>query len=324
MNIVQSYIKKLKEKGIITDEEIKKYKFEAEQGERKRREFVLEGLKKGLSGRAIAELDEDGYLTETMVKTTIKKLKNNGEVTDEEIKKWKNNRKKELQRERNKDKRRYDKKIISLLKKGYLEKEIAEELGKSVASISHRVSRLKSEGKITDEEIKEAREKRKEKEERERQESKKQEEKKKEQKEMKYEEYKEQMREILKLESRLAQKNIETFISEFVEVSKKQQEKGKLTIEELKELDDLIFMSKINIKEVLEVVRLHQKLHDYRGGLYFLNSINSFLEGEDKEKIKQVIETMKIGEKKVVALKMFREGNHTLDEIHSTTRIEHG
>lgn len=252
-----------------------------------------------------------------MVNETIKKLKLNGDVTDKEIQKWRANRQKETKRERNKDKKAYNKQIIALLKKGYLEKEIAEKFGKSVSTISNRVSLLKSEGKITEEEIKEARRTRRNLEEQ-------MEGKIEEQEEISYEEYKEQMKKIIKLESRLSPKKIAHFITEFVEASKKQQEKGRLTQGELKELDDLIFMARINIKEVIEVVRLHQKLHDYRGGLYFLNSINSFLEGEDKEKIEQIIETMKKGEKKVAALKLLREGNHTLDEIHSLTRPKHG
>lgn len=247
-----------------------------------------------------------------MVKETIKKLKQNGDVTDKEIQKWKANRQKETRRERNKDKKIYDKQIIALLKKGYLEKEIAEKLGKALSTISNRVSLLKSDGKITGEEIKEARKIRKN-----------QEDQVKQQEEISYEEFKEQMRKIMSLERKTSSKKIVNFIKEFIEASKKQQEKGILTQEELKELDDLIFMAKINIKEVIEVVRLHQKLHDYRGGLYFLNSINSLLEGEDKEKVQQIIETMKKGEKKVIALKMLHEGNHTLDEIHSVTRTKH-
>ena len=33
---------------------------------------------------------------------------------------------------------------------------------------------------------------------------------------------------------------------------------------------------------------------------------------------------MKKGEKKITALQMLKEGNHTLDEIHSVTRIKYG
>lgn len=251
-----------------------------------------------------------------MVKLTIKKLKENGDVTDKEIQKWKANRQKETKKERNKDKKRYNKQIIALLKKGYLEREIAEKLGKSLSTISNRVSLLKSEGKITEEEIKEARKIRRNLEEQ-------IEGKIEEQEEINYKKYKEQMRKIMNLEIKTSSQEIVHFIREFIEASKKKQEKGRLTQEELKELDDLIFMAKININEVIEVVRLHQKLHDYRGGLYFLNSINSLLEGEDKEKVQQIIEIMRKGEKKTIALQMLREGNHTLDEIHSLTRPKH-
>ena len=258
-------------------------------------------------------MDEDGYLTEAMVQKTIKKLKENGEVTDKEIKKWKANRQKETKKERNKDKKRYDKQIIDLLKKGYLEREIAVELGKALTTISVRVSLLKNKGKITEEEIKTARQTRG-----------KREDEIKGQEEDTYKEYMKKAKKVINLETKWSDEKIATFIDEIIKITKKQQDKGKLKLEELKQLDELIFITKTDIKIVLEVVRLHLKSHDYKGGLYFLNSINNDLEGEDKEKIKQVIETMKKGEKKITALQMLKEGNHTLDEIHSVTRIKYG
>lgn len=199
------------------------------------------------------------------------------------------------------------------MKKGYLEREIAVELGKALTTISVRVSLLKNKGKITEEEIKIARQTRG-----------KREDEIKGQEEDTYKEYMKKAKKVINLETKWSDEKIATFIDEIIKITKKQQDKGKLKLEELKQLDELIFITKTDIKIVLEVVRLHQKLHDYRGGLYFLNSINSLLEGEDKEKVQQIIETMKKGEKKVTALKMLREGNHTLDEIHSVTRTKYG
>lgn len=313
---MQSYIGKLKEKGIITDEEIEKYKFESEQGEKQRNQFVLEGLKMGLSRRAIADLDEDGYLTESMVKLTIKKLKADGTVTDEEIKSWKTDKQKELKKEKNKSKREYDKQIIALLKKGYLEREIAEEFGKALTTISARVSSIKNNGKITEEEIRIAREKRKEREEK----TAKQEEKRIVQEENKYEEYMEKARRIVSLETEPSIEKINVFANEFIDILKKRQNKGELKIEELKELDDLMFMTKTDAKVILEVVRLHLSLRDYLGGLYFLKSINSILEGEDKEKIGQIIKNMEVGQKKKEAFEMLSKGDK-LEEIHKITGL---
>lgn len=306
---MQTYIRKLKEKGIITDEEIEKYKFEAKQGENERNQFVIEGLKKGLSRRAISDLYEDRYLTESMVKETIKKLKANGTVTDEEIRIWKANRQKELKKEKNRNKREYDKQIIDLLKKGYLEREIAEQLEKALSTISVRVSFLKSKGKITEEEIRIARQKRKE-----------NEEKIAKQEENMYEEYIKKAVKIVNLEAKTSIEKINIFATELIYIMRKRQNKWELKLEDLKELDDLMFMTKTDAKVILDVVRLHLSLHDYRGGLYFLKSINSILNGEDKEKINQIIEKMEVGQKKKEAFEMLSKGDK-LEEIYKITGL---
>lgn len=327
INLSTITIRKLKEKFVnsnqLDDDEYKEKKMQRKKDKntttskgntKDEEETILEMLRMGYDTRTICRKTKLARIdVNNIQKNLIKKLKENGEVTDKEIKKWKANRQKETKKERNKDKKRYDKQIIDLLKKGYLEREIAVELGKALTTISVRVSLLKNKGKITEEEIKTARQTRG-----------KREDEIKGQEEDTYKEYMKKAKKVINLETKWSDEKIATFIDEIIKITKKQQDKGKLKLEELKQLDELIFITKTDIKIVLEVVRLHLKSHDYKGGLYFLNSINNVLEGEDKEKIKQVIETMKKGEKKITALQMLKEGNHTLDEIHSVTRIKYG
>lgn len=107
---VARIVKKLKDEGRITQEEIDTAK------ERERREYerlVVDGMDKGLTIKETIASDETGYLTKTIVRNIKQAIIERGERSSKKIER-KNQRRKKAQREV--EKKGYDDEFINLLK----------------------------------------------------------------------------------------------------------------------------------------------------------------------------------------------------------------
>jgi DNA-binding NarL/FixJ family response regulator len=330
IDVIQNRITKLKERGDITEEEINRYKYEAEQGEKKLQEFVLRGIKQGLSRAAIAELDETGYFTESKIRRAIDKMKKQGILTEKDMRKSIKNRKKSNQNKKEQQRRKKDKEIKRLLLQGFTNKEIAEMIGYSESYTYAIIDRMKKEWKITEDEIKNARKQRREMQKREQG---KQEEERKEQQKTgdaklvnAYKKKLETARKIVKASSdKYAYKQINGIVRELISLAERMQAKGMLKNEEIKIISEALFQAeKIDVNNVLGIGRLYLKNRNYQSSIYTLNYSKNFLtEDSDLQRVSKALETIKIYQRKMEAEQLLRKG-YSLEVIQQRTKLSIG
>lgn len=157
----QIYIKKIQKEENISDEDILRWKNEKETSVEKRKLAVLEGLKQGLSKSEIIKKYQKQQLKINDINNYRIILIKEGSITKEEIIKYR-----QLRRmEKNKDKldlTDFEKQVWGYLRSGYEAREIAKLTKKSFSYTRTSIAKVKQKGKITDEEIKQARQQRKE------------------------------------------------------------------------------------------------------------------------------------------------------------------
>lgn len=151
----QTYIKKLKEEMNISDEQIKEWKSIKADSVNKKRTAVLGEVTKGLSRREIIEAYPEQNLTDSDVKNYIRKLKEEGTITEEEVIKYR-----KLRNEQNKILSFNEKTVLRCLKSGHSTNEISKIIKKSTSYTFALIRNIKNRGYITDEQIRRAREER--------------------------------------------------------------------------------------------------------------------------------------------------------------------
>ncbi len=132
----------IKEKRITNDE------IRANRAKRKKenKQKVYEGLKNGMSQRAISEMIDE---TLVVVQNIIKSIKEEENISDEDINRWKNQVPSSLEKRKEV--------ILEGLKNGLSRKEIIERYPEQQLNgdnVKNAINILKREGKITDDEIK--------------------------------------------------------------------------------------------------------------------------------------------------------------------------
>lgn len=162
-SLVRKYIDEIKVEYNISDEDILSWKEEKEDSVVNKKKAVLEGLIDGLTKSETVERYPNQNLTVEQVGAYRRVLVDEGKITDDQILEYRRAR-----REDKTDKNeltRSEEEVYRYLIDGVKVKEIAKAVTKEVSSIYSIISRIKNKGKITDDEIKKAREERERKEE---------------------------------------------------------------------------------------------------------------------------------------------------------------
>ena len=159
---VRARIQNLKEAGQITDKEIEEYKCKAEQVQIELQEFILGAVEQGLTLTTMTELGKDKNYTKSMIQHAIVKMKQQGAITEKDIKQGRKIREESKHLKTQEGREKKEKEIIYLLMVGLSGKEIGEKLGYSEATVNSYVSRLRKQGKVSDEEIRKSRQRRRE------------------------------------------------------------------------------------------------------------------------------------------------------------------
>ena len=312
LTLIQDRIDQLKQTGKITDEEIKRYKYEAEQGEKELQEFVLNGMRYGLSRVEMAKRDETGYFTETKIKLAIKKMKQQGILTEKDLE---NYRKNKTQSKRVKDrqlKRDKDKNMIQLVRQGYSVAEIATRLGCAESSVRNHIRNLKKQGRLTNEGIKKARNNRR------------NEEQKEEDSILKG--YKTNLRKVEKMYSGHTQHTddqINKVIRELIVAANYLVENGHyVTSEHLKlMLNTLLDAKKIDVNNVIGIAGIHVKMEQFQSAMYTLNCSRSLFSGEGElKKIDQATQILVLYRKKSEAMKLL-QNKYPVEVVQQRTKL---
>lgn len=316
---VGKLIRRFIQEGKITEEQIKTYKYEASQGEKELQELILRGIKSRLSPKEIADLDETGYFTEATIKYTIKKMYVQGLITEKQLKQGKTAKKREKQKKRESERKKEDKQIIGLLYEGLTAKEIALEIGITPKTLSKKVARLKREGRITEEQMKEAGKRRKEQDDKKQSELKKQSEK-----EIKtYEEKLRRAKKIPLVDVEVSDLKINKLVQELIELATEMHYKGKLNAEDIKVISKALFEAvEMEINNVLGVARLYLLINRNQDAIQMLNySKQLFIEGEELDQINQAIGLIEHYRRKISALELLKSGRYSIEEIERRTKL---
>lgn len=151
---VQRMINELVNEGRITADQIKEYRHEEE---REIKKYILRMLKEGYTHQEIADLDVNGYLTESNVRRYKNILVSEGLITEKQIERAKSIRKLFKDKERKIVKiEQYDESILRLFKLGFMQKQIVEILGLSNYYVKSRKDILYMRKQISDRKIEDA------------------------------------------------------------------------------------------------------------------------------------------------------------------------
>lgn len=312
LTLIQERINQLKQTGKINDEEIKRYKYEAEQGEKELQEFVLSGIIQGLSRVEMAKRDETGYFTETKIKWAIRKMKQQGILTEKDLENYRNRKIKNKKAKGKKLKRDRDRNMIQLIQQGYSIEEIAAKLGYAESSVRGQITNLKKQGKLTNEGIKQARNNKRNEEQKE--------------KDSILEGYKENLRKIGKIYYDNAQHTddkINEVIRKLLVSANYLVGKGDyVTSEHLKlMLDTLLCARKIDVNNVIGIAGIHVKMEQLQSAMYTLNYSRSlFSEESELKKIDQATQTLVLYRKKREAMKLL-QNKCPVDVIEQRTKL---
>ena len=257
------------------------------------------------------EKDETGYYTESRIKWAIKKMRQQGILTDKDIKQGLKVRRKNEQSKAKKKRKQFYRSVLDLLHNGYSIGEIAAELGYKEETIRAKVFDLKKEGKITPEAIDKAREIRVE----------------KEQKETNtlFSNYKNNLRRAERLytgdiEPIDEQRN--ALVNELISAADELVATGQVSKEQLKLMFDvLIDANDIQVSNVLGISRIYLKMNNYQGAIYTLNYSRSLFSAE--EDLKQIDKTLGViseHKRRLEAIAMFQQ-KYSFDVIQKRTQI---
>ena len=311
LQAVQTVIERLKEKGKITDEQIAIYKFEAEQGEKELQAFVLRGIKQGLSRVNMAKQDETGYFTEARIKHAIRRMKAQGIITDKDLKQGKKARKKDIKNKAKEKRKTISKTVLTMLLDGASTEEIASALGYKEETARLKISELKKQGKITDEQIKSARQKREESEKRE--------------KDVLYSNYKNNLnraRKWYKGDSEPTDAQINGLVGESLVAANQLVDRNLVSKDELKLMFDVLLEArKIDLSNVLGISKIYLKQSDFQNAVYTLNYSRSFFSEEnDLKQIDTVVKSISLYRRKMEAVQMMQQ-KYPLDVIGQRTKL---
>ena len=352
---VKLIIKSLVAKAEITEEYINKARESTEQEiERK----ILIGLKKGYTQQQIADSLEEYEISQTGIGGKTKKLIERGIITQEEIEQCRNGvkqekkkqtedkksqereEKRQAKRKRKKESKSLDKKIIKLLLEGYKINEIAEQFGYVPNTIAKKLTILRKKGKINEEELEQAREKRKE-EDKQNKDEKREENKKKEQdekiqqekKKMREEEdekrkeraYKEKLERAKKIphsNTEMSDEKINKLVNELIHLSLPRQQKGGVSNEDVNILQEALFEAhKLDADNVLGIAKLYLKNRNYQSSIYILNYSKNFLDQEeDILKIDKAVEMVTSYRRKMQAERMLSQG-YSIEIVQERTHM---
>lgn len=313
----QTYIKKIKQEQGISDEDILRWKDEQKTSLKKRKEVVLEGLREGLSRTEIIQKYPEQELESTDVKYCRNMLIKEGVITQEEIVKYRKLR----QQEKNQNKTELtdsEKLIQKYLKKGYEAKEIADLTERSVSGIFGIISRIKKKGKITDEEIKQARMQRKEQE---------QEDRIKQQQREKLQKFNRLKREI-DSEVRLGKKvsaEKEGKIREYIDLCHEIYKKEKITNMELSFLKQAMNKIPINEEDIIKFAKRCVNIEEYKEALIMVRKREQLTIKKGSKVEKQTLINLENSLVKACkvqkAIQLMRKGNSYTDVISSETGL---
>lgn len=147
---ISRIVSKLKKNKVITDEQIKAYRYNSKNGAAEKKKFILAKLKQGYTVAEIEEAGKEYGLTERPIRDFIKELVESGEITKEEIKS------KRLSRSKQNNKRNYeeiDEKIYSHIKSGYSFSGIATKIDMSYDFVLRRKKHIMNEKKLTSQKL---------------------------------------------------------------------------------------------------------------------------------------------------------------------------
>ena len=147
-------VTELKKEGKITEEEIESAQVESNK---RYENIVLSGMQQGLTVKEIIDSDEDGYLTESIVRRTKRKLIEKGFISE---KKFNNRNRKRQQKFLDASKKELDDEYIKLFKKGLTFEEIAKLRHISFKTVKEKWYKIKKKYRISKEKLAEWREKR--------------------------------------------------------------------------------------------------------------------------------------------------------------------
>lgn len=303
LTAIQTAISHLKESGKITDEDIARYKYEAEQGEKALQAFILRGIRLGLSRVEMAKRDETGYFSESKIKHAIRRMRKQGLISQKDIKKGKSARKKDIQdKARQKSKVLYAA-VLKLAKQGYTAQEIADELGYKRETIWLKIADLKKQGKITQEDIDRERSNRKGKKEMQENEN-----------YSKYRKILSKARNLYEVYYGFPDDRINKTVREWIDSAKPILMDNIIKPEDFKFiLDFLLCSAKPAIANILGITQLQVKMSNHQGAVYTLNYSRSFFEKE---------EDLKVIDDALGAISLYRRKTEAINMLHQQCPID--
>ncbi len=308
---VKTFIKRIKEEENITDQDILRWKQQNESSIEKKKEFVLEGLKKGWTNVEISEKYSRNGLSPANVSFYKTILLSESKITEEEINQVKIE-KKEKQKRNDFDLSEESRNVLNSLRKGFLKEEIASFLGIEPKNVKNKMDYLKKIGRITNEEILQARKKRAE-------------EKKAQDKIIEKEQLKRAIEQEVRLDKSMnAEKKVK--IREYILMCLDLYQKENIPIAELEFLKQA--MRKINIidDELIKFARITIKVGKYEDALKMIETVKSKEQRNDKktasgEKIKKLKSILEKVCKVQKAIQMMQKGNTNSEVLSSITGL---
>ncbi len=308
---VKTFIKRIKEEENITDQDVLRWKQQNESSIEKKKEFVLEGLKKGWTNIEISEKYSGNGLSPANVSFYKTILLSESKITEEEINQVKIE-KKEKQKRNDFDLSEESRNVLNSLRKGFLKEEIASFLGIEPKNVKNKMDYLKKIGRITNEEILQARKKRAE-------------EKKAQDKIIEKEQLKRAIEQEVRLDKSMnAEKKVK--IREYILMCLDLYQKENIPIAELEFLKQA--MRKINIidDELIKFARITIKVGKYEDALKMIETVKSKEQRNDKktasgEKIKKLKSILEKVCKVQKAIQMMQKGNTNSEVLSSITGL---
>ena len=298
-------IKRLKEEGKITAEEIKDARSKKKNEEMEKSKGKIGGKVEDEKNEEILRLLREGYLQkeiaekigihQSTVSLKIKRLKEEGRITKKEIE----------EANKNKAIKGKDKKILKMLREGYSINKIEKELGLYPITILSIIRELVKRGEITADEMIKIKSK---KNRRNKNRDNKQEEK--------WKKYLRNAKKIINLQSKWSNE----FFQEFIKLARERQNNGKLKPEELDILGKALLIESANMESIINVARLYLSLKKYRECYVFLNRSKDSVSSEDSEEVIRVIDALKQGIKEHKAVSMLIKGCN-IEDIRKETGL---
>ncbi len=309
--VTRKIIKKVKEEKNISDEDILRWKNEKENSAEKEKKMVLEGLIKGLSYKEMIEENQKEKLTSQKIQYCIDRLVREGGITREKIK--------EYRQARNKERLTlFEKEMLNYLKNGYGKKEILDLSGKSRVYVNTTIRKLKEKGKITEEEIKQARIRRKE-------EKEKAEQKKAMQEiEQQVNKLKREIDSEIRFGKNPSQEKLEK-MREYINLCQERYQKENITRPELLYLGQVLQKVEIKERDLLQFVKFAISIGEYQEALNFVRLVQeeqtrNFSES-GRQKVKKLEEVLSKANKVKQALQIIKRGNTNTAVLSNATGL---